>query len=94
MSNETFWAIRRRELAKHAAPEPEKPKKAKKVKEAPVEEPIVLTEADSLADLSGEPRPDNPTASEEAPVAEVEAEPAGEQEAAPVQAEAEEVAAE
>lgn len=68
---DTFWAIRRRERAKHAAPEPpaEKPKKAKKLKEAPVEESI-----------------------EEAPVAEVEAESDGEQEAAAVQDEAEEVA--
>jgi len=61
----------------------EKPKRAKKEKpvEELVEEPVVLTEADSLADLNGEPRPDNPT---------VEAEPDGEQEETPVQDEEDE----
>jgi hypothetical protein len=55
MSSETYWAIRRRQRAAAEAPI---------AKTKPVEAPVVLTEADSLADLAGEPRPDNPTVDE------------------------------
>ena len=54
---DTFWAIRRRELAKHEAPAPKKPKKAKKAVVAePVEEPpVVEVEAEPVEEVLAEP---------------------------------------
>jgi hypothetical protein len=59
MSNDTFWAIRKRELAKHEPVKAKKAKKAKAVKvvEAPVEiieEPAEEPESND-ADVTVEP---------------------------------------
>jgi hypothetical protein len=60
--SDTYWAIRRREIAKRkGVAAPEKPKKATKAKKKSEPAPVVLTEADAEADLQGQPRPDNPS---------------------------------
>jgi hypothetical protein len=65
--SETYWAIRRREIAnkKGEAVVPKKAKKATKAKKAEPA-PAVLTEADAEADLRGYPRPDNPSYEQDA----------------------------
>ena len=70
---DTYWAIRRREIAKAGVPVivEKKAKKSKTAKKA-----VVLTEADSLADLNDESRPDNPSVEPESNDADVAVEPA------------------